>query len=365
MKKEGIQNYISLAIKLILALSIINAIQNEYWHIMSTNILLLVLMFTPQIIKKYKVNIPEEFEWVLLIFVIGTLFLGKIGGIIIPIFFGISIGLIGFMILNIVYSSNKVRKNPLFIVLFSFSFAITIGFGLEFLKYYLKILLGQQISLGVYKYSMRIMTYVISGALLSSIIGYLYMKKEIKVFKEISKKFKKINPKILSEEEKKEEIINRIKKGENQKTEFKETLRFNIHTHQIDKKIEFSSLKSITAFLNAEGGTLFLGVSDKGEINGIEKDGFENIDRFELHLTNIIKEKIGKKNLDLIGIENYKINDKTIIKIECKKSNKPVFIKKDSNEESFYIRVGPSNTEIKGSELIEYIQRNFKKIKNT
>ena len=185
------------------------------------------------------------------------------------------------------------------------------------------------------------------------------------IYKETSKKFKKINPKILSEEEKKEEIINRIKKGENQKTEFKETLRFNIHTHQIDKKIEFSSLKSITAFLNAEGGTLFLGVSDKGEINGIEKDGFENIDRFELHLTNIIKEKIGKKNLDLIGIENYKINDKTIIKIECKKSNKPVFIKKDSNEESFYIRVGPSNTEIKGSELIEYIQRNFKKIKNT
>ena len=192
MVKKELRDYVSLAIKLVLVLSIINAIQNEYWHIMSSSIFLLVLMFTPQIIKKYKVNIPEEFEWLLLVFVIISLFLGKIGGVVVPVFFGISVGLIGFIVLSIAYSSQGIRKNKFFIILFSFSFAVTFAFGLEFLKYYLKILLDQELSLSVYKYSMKTMTYVISGALFFSGIGYLYMKKKIRIFRRIANKFKKI-----------------------------------------------------------------------------------------------------------------------------------------------------------------------------
>jgi len=88
-----IQNHLSLIIKLILVLSILNAIYNQLWHIMSTNIFLLILMFIPQITKKYDVKIPRRFEWLLLIFVIFTLFIGKIGGIIAPIVFGIAVAL--------------------------------------------------------------------------------------------------------------------------------------------------------------------------------------------------------------------------------------------------------------------------------
>ena len=87
MKFKAIQKYLSFAIKLILILSIINAVSNHLWYIMSTNIFLLILIFIPQIVKKYQIRIPAEFEWMLLIFVVLTLFLGKISGIIVPIFF--------------------------------------------------------------------------------------------------------------------------------------------------------------------------------------------------------------------------------------------------------------------------------------
>jgi len=49
-----------------------------------------------------------------LIFVIFTLFLGKISGIIVPMVFGIAVALIGFMILAILYSSNQIKKNYFF-----------------------------------------------------------------------------------------------------------------------------------------------------------------------------------------------------------------------------------------------------------
>ena len=95
-------------------------------------------MFIPQIIKKSQIKIPAEFEWILLIFVVFTLFLGKISGIIVPIFFGIAIAMIGFMILAILYSNNQIKKDYFLIILFTFSFTITFGFLLELLKYYLK-----------------------------------------------------------------------------------------------------------------------------------------------------------------------------------------------------------------------------------
>lgn len=362
MKFKTVQDYLSLAIKVILVISIIISIKNELWHIMSTNIFLLILMFVPQTMKKYEVKIPIEFEWLLLIFVIFTLFLNKINGIIAPIFFGIAVGFIGFMILAILYSSNQIKKNYFLIIVFSFNFAVAFGFIIELLKYYLKYALGQELGAGVYNYSMQNMTFVILGAGISAICGFVYMRTHLNFFSIIVQKFVKTNPKIFTKKtkESEEEILNLIKEGENEKTEFKSTLRINLHTKEFDKKIEYSALKTICAFLNSEGGSLLIGVSNNGDVSGIDDDKFENYDKFNLHFTNLIKEKIGKKYLNLINIQQINVQGKLVAKVDCGKSEKPVFLKLPSDEEEFYIRAGPSSPQIKGRELVEYIERKFK-----
>ena len=358
-------DYLSLSIKLILILSILNGIYNHLWHLVSTNVFLLILIFTPQIIKRYEIKIPSEFEWLLLIFVMSTLFMGKISGIITPIVFGIAIAMIGFMILAILYSSNQIKKNYFLIIMFSFNFAVALGFAIEILKYYLKLLLKQEFSPDLYAYSMQTMTFVIIGAALSALFGYLYMKNYNSIFRKIVSKFTSKNLEIFSNREVLEkEILKKIKEPENESLEFKSTLRINLYTKEIDKKIEHSVLKTLSAFMNSHGGDLFIGVSNKGEILGIESDRFENLDKFLLHLTNIIKEKIGKKILHLIEFNTIKINNKYLVQISCKKSPSPVFLKSPLNQEEFYIRVGPSTSELKGSELIEYIEKKFKKQKN-
>jgi len=356
-----IKEHLSLAVKLILILSIINAIYLQLWHIMSANIFLLIMMFAPQIIKKsYKLRIPIEFEWVLLIFVLLTFFIGRIKFAIAPIFFGIAVGMIGFIILLILYSNNQIKKNYFLIILFSFNFAVAFGFVLEILKYYLKLILGHELSAGIYAFSMMTMTYVIIGAAISSLFGYVYMKRKIKVLDRVVKKFKEINPKLFSKTDSPEEILELIKKGEGEKTEFKSTLRINLHTNEIDRRLEHSVLKTITAFLNSDGGILLIGVSNKGQIRGIERDRFEDNDRFNLHLMNLIKEKIGKKYLAFIGFEQILVEEKTVLKITCKRSNKQVFLKTSVGEE-FYIRAGPSSIQISGSELIEYVAERFRR----
>ncbi|MBU2053337.1 MAG: ATP-binding protein [Nanoarchaeota archaeon] len=360
-KSSAPKDYLALAIKLILFLSIINAIHSQLWHIMSTNIFLLILMFIPQISKKYQLKIPIEFEWILLAFVILTFFLGELSGKIVPIFFGIATGMIGFMILLILYSSNQIKKNYFLIILFSFNFSVAIGFAIELAKYYLKLILGHELSAGIYSFTMTNMTYVIIGALISSTAGYIYMKNKLEILNIIVNKFKRTNPKLFVKTDSPEEILDLIKKGENEKTEFKSTLRVNLHTNELDRRLEFSVLKTITAFLNSNGGTLLIGVSNKGQIIGIERDRFEDNDKFNLHLMNLIKGKIGKKYLAFIDLEQILIEEKTILKIDCRRSDQQVFLRPTPQEEEFYIRAGPSTIQISGSELIGYVGQRFRK----
>lgn len=354
-------DYLSLSIKLILIISIINGIYNHLWHLVSTNIFLLILMFLPQAIKKYEIKFPPRFEWVLLVFVFSTIFMGKISGIVTPIIFGIAIALIGFMILAILYSSNQIKKNYFLIILFSFNFAVALGFGIELLKYYLKIALGHTLSPDLYSYSMRTMTFVILGALISSILGYMYMKYKRGILKGLVKSFTQDNPMFFkSKEALEKEILETIQKPENEELEFKSTLRTNIYTDEIDRKVEHATLKTLVAFMNSRGGKLFLGVTDDKKVLGIEKDKFQNTDKFLLHLTNLIKEKIGKRYLPLVDFGTIKLRERTIIEINCKKSSHPVFLKINPQQEEFYIRVGPSSIRIEASELVEYIVKRFR-----
>lgn len=355
------RNYLSLALKLILFLSILNSIYFQLWHILSANIFLLILVFIPDILKSSsKVIFPKEFELTLLIFVILTIIFGRTKGIIAPIAFGFGISFIGFIISTILSSTNKIKQNTLLITIFSFSLAVAFGTAIELIKYYLKMALGHTIDTSIYTFSMMTLTYVLAGALLSSIIGYIYMKTGLTPIKIIVNTLKAKNPDIFEKETTEEELKKLIAKGENEKLEFKSTLRTNLYTNQPDKKIEHSVLKTIVAFLNSKGGELIVGVEDNGNILGIEKDNFESTDKFNLHLMNLIKQKIGKKHLELIKVESLAIQEKQVIRIDCKPSNNPIFLIQEDQEE-FYIRTGPASNLVLGRELLDYVKKRFEK----
>ena len=56
-----------------------------------------------------------------------------------------------------------------------------------------------------------------------------------------------------------------INEGESAVVEFKSTLRYDSYSEKINKSLEEVIMKSIAAFANAEGGRLFIGISDDGK----------------------------------------------------------------------------------------------------
>ena len=150
-----------------------------------------------------------------------------------------------------------------------------------------------------------------------------------------------------------------IHSGENAKLEFKSSLRWNIIAKRPDKGIEHSALKAIVAFLNAEGGTLLLGVEDNGDIVGIEVDQFPNEDKYMLHFTSIVGDRIGKHYVEQIHSELKEIKGKKILRVDCSPSSTPVFLK-EGNGEEFYVRNGPSSVLLTTSEVLEYSKKHFR-----
>jgi predicted HTH transcriptional regulator len=123
--------------------------------------------------------------------------------------------------------------------------------------------------------------------------------------------------------------------------------------------IEHASLKTICAFLNSEGGELLIGVRDDGSIEGIETDKFENDDRFLLHLWTLIKTCIGQEVVEWVKTSLQKFGDKTVCRVHCKSAKKPVFLNQKGFEEAFFIRVGPSSSNLEISSALKYIQHHF------
>jgi len=149
-----------------------------------------------------------------------------------------------------------------------------------------------------------------------------------------------------------------VAKGEGKTTEFKSTLRTNLHTGQSDPRIELSCLKTIAGFLNSRGGTLVIGVADNGSPVGIEADNFQNEDKMVLHLDNLIRSRLGAQFGMYVHPRFEDYRGHRVLAVECQPARSPVYVK-DGNTERFYIRSGASTTELSMSQVQEYIKQRF------
>lgn len=180
---------------------------------------------------------------------------------------------------------------------------------------------------------------------------YQHLSKLLNEVKVILDKGKKYNKSAL--------LRDIIDKGESVILEFKSTLRYDIKEDKNNREMTHSCLKTIAAFLNSEGGILLIGITDSGDIHGIEKDGFENVDKFLLYLTDIVKDRLGIRAIRLVNFDFIEFGKKTVCKVECLSSKKPVYLKNKKFKE-FYVRHGPQSPRLDKNEANEYIESHFK-----
>ncbi len=155
-----------------------------------------------------------------------------------------------------------------------------------------------------------------------------------------------------------------LEKGEGFFIEFKQTLRYDARKGEISRELEKMVLKTIVAFLNAEGGTLLIGVNDDAEIVGLDNDyktlTKKDRDGFENHMTMLVKTLIGLSFTKYVTVRFDSIDGKDICIVIVKEGHKPAYLHNGDKKEDFFVRVGNSTQPFSMSEAEEYIKTHWK-----
>lgn len=159
-----------------------------------------------------------------------------------------------------------------------------------------------------------------------------------------------------------------IQQGESNKVEFKSSLLYNFKTKAGGIGIKEGIAKAICAFLNSNGGVLFIGVRDDKTVQGLNDydfqlaNGKDSKDFFLREYDQMIEYFLSSSVKS--GIEGYfyEIGGKEIfVVIVSPNKRRPIFLKSQGGGKDFYIRLEASSRKLTDiEEIINYfIDRNY------
>ena len=168
----------------------------------------LFLTFLPHIVEeKIHLDYPSELEILILLFIIGSIYLGELHGyytkyvwwdVVLHSMSAMIIAGIGFTIVFILNKSKRIafKLSPGFVCLFAFCFAVSIGAIWEIFEFSMDQLFGLNMQRSGLMDTMSDLIVDCLGALIFSVVGYFHIKGEIGMFQRLERKFFKLNPEL-------------------------------------------------------------------------------------------------------------------------------------------------------------------------
>ncbi|MBI5029437.1 MAG: tyrosine-type recombinase/integrase [Chloroflexi bacterium] len=156
-----------------------------------------------------------------------------------------------------------------------------------------------------------------------------------------------------------QELAEIISKGENDLVEFKVAARWNPHTRKKDDSLKDNILQAVAAFMNRDGGTIIIGVNDKGVVVGLEEDYAAadpqkcNRDGYEMFLRNAISDRLGVDSV-LYKVLFNQSNDKEVCQLKIEPASLPIYL-----DDDLYIRDGNKKRKLKVKDAISYIKEHW------
>ena len=191
-----------------LLVAMFSAIINLKWMILFISLLAFFLTFIPYYVgKNYKLIVPMEIEFMVVIFIYASLFLGEVHGYYERFWWwdallhtgsGLALGVIGFMILFVLDKSGRIDTEPFWIAVFTFAFALSLGAGWEIFEFAGDQLLGTNMQKSGLVDTMWDLIVDSVGGLLAAIGGYLYKKGDKPLLLDrMIDRFEKSNPRLF------------------------------------------------------------------------------------------------------------------------------------------------------------------------
>ena len=180
------QNIVVYVIWLLLIGAAGLAVFEQQWESLFVTVLTFALTFTPIVFSRfYHVRIPVFFTSAIIVFTYFTLFLGEIGNFYERLWWwdiflhggaAVGFGLIGFIIILMLFRGNKYAAPPIALAWFAFCYAMTLGVLWEIFEFGMDTLFGlnmQKSGLADTMYDLIVNTF---GAFVGAAAGFFYLK---------------------------------------------------------------------------------------------------------------------------------------------------------------------------------------------
>lgn len=203
-----IQKAMIILIRLTLVFAILGSAVNFRWSLLFGSSVILVLTFVPFFFeKRYDIQLPIEFESIIILFIYASLFLGEVHSYYTTFWWwdiflhtgsGIALGFAGFLIMYTLQKSGKIEAHPIWIAIFAFSFGVAFGAVWEIFEFSMDQIFGYNMQNSGLVDTMWDLIVDSIGALIVCVSGYFYLKGDkVPVFTNLITNYEKENQSIV------------------------------------------------------------------------------------------------------------------------------------------------------------------------
>jgi hypothetical protein len=197
MKKiDRIRFWFQLMFQVLLVIAGVVAIFTQNWIQVLIALVALFLTFLPSLIeRRYQINIPNDFELLVLVFLYLSLYLGELQNfynlfawwdLFLHSFSGVILGAVG---LALVHTLNEhqvsIKLSPGFVAMFAVTFAISLGVAWEIFEFSMDSFFGLNMQKSGVPDTMWDLIVDAIGAINVSLLGYWYLKSDPKFIEKL------------------------------------------------------------------------------------------------------------------------------------------------------------------------------------
>ena len=151
-----------------------------------------------------------------------------------------------------------------------------------------------------------------------------------------------------------------IANGEDSTVEFKSTARWDLREDKPNKAMEDAIVKTVAGFLNTDGGTLLIGVTDSGQVIGLDHDYQKvkppNGDGFVNWLTTHLANTVGHAAVMRTRARITVHDDHELCRLDVARSSRPVWANTTKADKVFFARMNNSSRPVDDDQVAAYIE---------
>lgn len=148
--------------------------------------------------------------------------------------------------------------------------------------------------------------------------------------------------------------------GEGEQIEFKAHARWDPPLGRINRALQEAVARTIAGFLNHEGGTLLIGVTDTGDVAGLRAD-YQTLKRrdrdgFQQFLMDLVQSKLGGHVCAEVHVEFCEVRGMDVCRILVERSTEPVYYQ-EGPAARYFVRTGNGTRELDVREAMVHVAR--------